>query len=159
VPKGTLEKYVGTYELAGTRMWIRLQDDHLTTQLAGQQPLRLFAESDTKFFLKVVDAQVEFEKDAGGRVTGATLHQNGMDRKAARTSGEIVGAPDHKEVTVAAATLSKYVGTYQLRPNIDLTITLDGSQLMAQMSGQPRFPIFAESDTRFFYRVVEATLE
>jgi hypothetical protein len=29
-------------------MWIRLQDDHLTTQLAGQPQLPIFAESETK---------------------------------------------------------------------------------------------------------------
>ena len=40
------------------------------------------------------------------------------------------------------------------------TITLDGGDhLMAQLTGQPKFPIFAESETLFFYKVVEATLE
>jgi len=30
---------------------------------------------------------------------------------------------------------------------------------MGQMSGQPKFPIFAETETLFFFKVVEATLE
>ena len=37
--------------------------------------------------------------------------------------------------------------------------SLDGIQLKAQLTGQPAFPIFAESETLFFYKVVEATLE
>ena len=41
----------------------------------------------------------------------------------------------------------------------ELVVTLDGSQLKAQLTGQPAFPIFAESETMFFYKVVEATLE
>jgi CubicO group peptidase (beta-lactamase class C family) len=155
-----LEKYVGTYEFGpGTNMWIRLQDDRLTTQLAGQRQLPMFAESETMFFLKVVDAQVEFLNDPGGAVTALVLHQNGRDQKAPRISGTIVGAPEHREITVPVSTLSKYTGTYQFRPNIELSITLDGNQLAAQMGGQPKFPIFAESATLFFFKAVDATLE
>ena len=160
LPAATLEKFVGTYELApGVSMWIRLQGDHLTTQLSGQGQLPMFAESATKFFLKAVDAQLEFVTGADGAVTAADLHQNGRDLNAARTSATVVGPPEHKEVAVPVDTLSKYAGTYQLGPGVELSITLDGSQLMAQLTGQQNFPIFAESATLFFYRVVDATLE
>ena len=37
----------------------------------------MYAESPTDFFLKIVDAQVVFRKDATGRVTGLILHQGG----------------------------------------------------------------------------------
>jgi D-alanyl-D-alanine-carboxypeptidase/D-alanyl-D-alanine-endopeptidase len=43
--------------------------------------------------------------------------------------------------------------------NALLSVTLVGNQLMAQLTGQPAFPIFAESETLFFYKVVDATLE
>jgi hypothetical protein len=46
-----------------------------------------------------------------------------------------------------------------MQPNVELSITLDGNQLMAQLTGQPKFPIFAESETLFFFKIVEATLE
>ena len=91
VPVGTLSKYVGTYEIApGVNMMIRLVGDHLTTQLTGQQQLAIFAESETKFFLKVVDAQVEFFTDPGGAVTHAVMFQNGRERKVPRTSATVV---------------------------------------------------------------------
>ena len=38
-------------------------------------------ESETKFFLKVVDAQVEFFKNDKGEVTHIILHQGGQDMK------------------------------------------------------------------------------
>jgi Domain of unknown function (DUF3471) len=38
-------------------------------------------------------------------------------------------------------------------------ITLEGSQLMTQATNQPKFPIFPESETKFFYKVVDAQLE
>jgi len=46
-----------------------------------------------------------------------------------------------------------------MAPNVELSITLDGTQLMAQLTGQQKFPVFAESATLFFYKVVDATLE
>jgi hypothetical protein len=160
VPVATLAKYVGTYELQpGVEMMIRLDGDHLTTQLTGQQQFPIFAESETKFFLKVVDAQVEFIKDASGAVTHAVMHQNGRDREVRRTSATVAPPPEHKEITVPATTLAGYVGTYQMQPNVELSITLDGNQLMAQLTGQPKFPVFAESETLFFFKIVEATLE
>src|SRR5215204_6543130 len=87
----TLSKYVGTYEVGpGVNMLIRLIGDHLTTQLTGQQQLPIFPESETKFFLNVVDAQVEFFTDAGGPVTHAVMYQNGRERKVSRTSASVV---------------------------------------------------------------------
>ena len=56
-------------------------------------------------------------------------------------------------------TLAKYVGTYELNPKFSIVITLEGSQLMAQATNQPKFPIFPESETKFFYKVVDAQLE
>jgi CubicO group peptidase (beta-lactamase class C family) len=160
LPVATLSKYVGTYELQpGANMMIRLDGDHLTTQLTGQPQFPIFAESETKFFLKVVDAQVEFIKDASGAVTHAVMHQNGRDREVKRTSATVAPRPEHKEITLPGSTLARYVGTYQMQPNAELSITLDGNQLMAQLTGQPKFPIFAESETLFFFKIVEATLE
>jgi len=41
----------------------------------------MFAESETMFFLKLVDAQIEFVKNEKGEVTNLVLHQNGRDVK------------------------------------------------------------------------------
>jgi len=39
-----------------------------------------------------------------------------------------------------------------------LTITREGARLFAQLTGQPRFEVFAESERKFFLKVVEAQL-
>ena len=36
------------------------------------------------FFYKVVDAQLEFGRDADDKVVAVVLHQNGRDRRASR---------------------------------------------------------------------------
>lgn len=62
------------------------------------------------------------------------------------------------EVALPVATLDRYVGVYELAPTFALTITRQGTQLMAQATNQPAFPIFAESDGEFFFKVVDAQL-
>ena len=86
----TLQKYVGTYDPGfGGRCFITLDGDQLLTQLTGQSKFPLFAETETKFFLKVVDAQVEFMKDNLGRITHMLHHQNGQELKWMRISDAI----------------------------------------------------------------------
>ena len=87
VPVATLQTYVGVYELRpGFQNTIRLADGQLTTQLTGQRALTLQAESETKFFLTEVNAQVEFIRDANGRVTDLVVYQNGRTRKVPRVA-------------------------------------------------------------------------
>jgi CubicO group peptidase (beta-lactamase class C family) len=80
-----LAEYAGTYEMApGMNMVITLDGDHLTSKLGPQPSIPMFAESETKFFVKVVDAELEFGRDDKGAVAYLVLHQNGRDMKAPR---------------------------------------------------------------------------
>ena len=46
-------------------------------ELTGQQFIEMYPESDTKFFYKAIDAQLEFKPDSGGGAESVTLFQNG----------------------------------------------------------------------------------
>jgi hypothetical protein len=50
----------------------------LKAQATGQPQFDLYAEKENVFFLKVVEAKVEFVKDAKGNVTELILYQNGQ---------------------------------------------------------------------------------
>lgn len=81
VEESFLKRLVGTYELMpGFELDVTTENGKLYAQATGQQRFRLFAESKTKYFLKVVKAQVEFDIDLNGdqSATQATLLQNGM---------------------------------------------------------------------------------
>lgn len=81
--RGNLAKYVGTYELAPkVNMAVTLDGDQLMTQLTGQGKLAIFPETETSFFLKEVEAQIEFGKD--DKAPFLVLHQGGRDQKAPR---------------------------------------------------------------------------
>jgi hypothetical protein len=51
-------------------------------QLTGQPLFQFYPESETRFFYKVVDAQLTFQKDGNGKVTSLILHQGGRDQTA-----------------------------------------------------------------------------
>jgi CubicO group peptidase (beta-lactamase class C family) len=73
----------------------------------------------------------------------------------------VFGAPyeipaERKEIHVAAKTLEKYVGQYQLTPQLVVKVTLEEGKLLAQVSTQPKLELFAESETVFFFKTVNA---
>ena len=155
-----LQRYVGTYQLApGVNMLITREGNQLSEKLGPQASYPIFPESPTTFFLKVVDAQIEFVSTTEGRVKALILHQGGRDQEAARVSDQAELPPARKEITVSPAILNRYVGNYELAPNVTVAITLEGGALMTQITGQPKFPLFAESETRFFLKVVDAQMD
>ena len=80
-----LAKYVGKYEMRPDFVLaITREGDKIFVQATGQERAQIFPMSDSEFFLKVVDAQITFHCDESGKVTGATLLQNGKDEPAKR---------------------------------------------------------------------------
>ena len=63
------------------------------------------------------------------------------------------------ELSVSDEVMQRYVGKYELAPNFILTIRHEPGQLYAQATGQPEFPIFPSSETKFYLKVVEAQVE
>lgn len=80
-----LTSYTGKYQLEpGAVLTVFTENHQLYVQLTGQNKIPLFAETEHKFYLKVVDAQLEFVKDAGGNISKAILYQNGSANDAPR---------------------------------------------------------------------------
>jgi len=73
-----MQKFTGEYQLApGFSITVTLENGHLMGQATGQGKFEMFAESANIFFLKIVDAKVEFIADPDGSITKMILHQNG----------------------------------------------------------------------------------
>ena len=116
----------------------------------------IFPESETEFFLKIVDAQITFVKNDKGKVTGLILHQGGQDTPANKISDKVPDA--RKAIELDTKILDNYIGKYELAPNFILTITKENGNLFAQATGQGKVGIFPESETKFFYKVVDAQI-
>jgi len=73
----------GTYELTPQfSLVVTVEDGHLVTQGTGQSSFSMLAESESKFFPKAFDAEIEFFKDDQGNVSYIVLRQNGHETKA-----------------------------------------------------------------------------
>jgi CubicO group peptidase (beta-lactamase class C family) len=157
LPATLLDDYVGTYKL-GDKFLLKIfrVNDGLFVQATGQGPIRIFPSAPNEFFAKAVRASASFTRDANGVVNGLVLHQNG-DRTARKLSASEL-PPELKEIAFDAAKSGDYVGKYQLDFGV-LDVALKSDHLEAQITGQGAVPIFASSEDKFFYKVVDAQLD
>lgn len=90
VPKAVLEKYVGTYRIAPNfDIWFTIDGTQLISQASRQPRFPLNAESESVFYTTAFESELEFQKDASGKVVSVTLRQNGGTVVAPRTSDSV----------------------------------------------------------------------
>lgn len=78
-----MQPFTGEYEIQpGFSLMVTLENGHLMTQATGQTKVEIYPESEMKFFLKVVDAQIEFQRNKDGKVDSLILFQNGAEIRA-----------------------------------------------------------------------------
>ncbi len=71
----------------------------------------------------------------------------------------VILASERKEVSVSPTVLADYAGKYQLTPTLDNVITVEDGHLMTKLGDQPKLQLYAESDSKFFLKVVDAEVE
>jgi CubicO group peptidase (beta-lactamase class C family) len=80
-----LQQYAGSYSFnSKVTVVVSREGDNLFVQLTGQPKFQIFPESKNKFFLTVVDAEIEFISDGTGQISKAILYQNGEVHNAPR---------------------------------------------------------------------------
>lgn len=62
------------------------------------------------------------------------------------------------KVEVDERTLARYVGQYELSPGLEFKVTLVDGDLAVKLGDQPRFPVYPESESTFFFEVVDAQI-
>ena len=154
-----LDRYTGVYRIDETTTRVVTREgDRLFTQRTGGEKLEALPLAESEFFYRDSLERASFRRDAAGKVTGMVLHRRqGGDEEAVKTDE----APPAKRVAVRVepAVLASYVGEYELFPGFTIVVTQEGVKLFAQATGQPRFELFAESETKFFLDVVDAQVD
>ena len=87
----SFDPFVGQYQDAGDPDFIFSffrEGDKFYGQATDQDRFEIFPASETRFFLKVFNAHVDFIRDAGGKVTSIVWHQGGRDYPAKKTSDQ-----------------------------------------------------------------------
>ena len=166
VDPDTLEAYVGIYASPrGTTIEVTRRASRLFARVVGQPDFEIQGEGQDRFFYAVVPAQISFSMQ-GGSAEALMLHQHGRTSTFRRTSresaAELVEAVELRRaeqerprtpVRLSAETLARYVGRYDMSETNRLIVTLEGDRLFGEMTGQRRFEMFAEAETRFFLTV------
>lgn len=85
VPNEILSQYTGTYQAdPQMKVMVFLEGNKLMVNPEGQPPAQLFPESENLFFFKIMDAKIEFVKDASGKVEKLLFREGGRTMEAGK---------------------------------------------------------------------------
>ncbi len=159
----TIAQYVGTYAVTGQPLTLTIARgaNGLTVQLTGQPAVRMYASSKDHFYLKIAPANIDFNRNGSGDVSGLIVHQAGVTLIAVKPGVPQTTPQPSPSPTVVldTATLDSYAGTYLVQPGVVFTVKRDGDKLMVQLTGQPFFQVFPSSKDHFYYTVVTAQID
>ncbi len=118
------DRYEGTYSLdTGMVIKITRKKDKLMGEAVGQAKFELFPESETKFFVKIADAQITFHPEKEGKVQRFTLHMGGQDEEGKRV----------ESTELTSAQLAEYPGEYYSEElGTTYVLVAEGKKLVAQ---------------------------
>jgi CubicO group peptidase (beta-lactamase class C family) len=95
----------------------------------------------------------------GDRDLAIANYKKSLELNPQNSSGaEALKRLENPPAKVDAATLEKYVGTYELGPGFNIVVTREGDTLFGQATGQPKFEMAADSPTEFHLLVVPAKI-
>lgn len=155
--EATLNQYVGIYTNDKKReVTITREGTQLSAMLSGSGSRKMFPIEKDKFILEDAFMYATFSRDDKGKVVSFVSDDRGKLDTWNLTEKKI---EEKKSITVDEAILEKYVGQYELQPGFIITFTREGNRLFTQATGQPKFEVFAESETKFFLKVVDAQVE
>jgi pimeloyl-ACP methyl ester carboxylesterase len=84
LPPATLQTFAGDYQFFQRTITLSVNGNRLALRLPDMPDKPLFAASESRFFVRTTGTELEFEKDASGRVTQLIIHN---------TDGNVIKCP------------------------------------------------------------------
>lgn len=159
IDAATLEEYEGVYRIdkEAARV-LRVVDGKLTSQRTGGSAYALIPIAKDVFLFDEGLSRMAFARDAAGAISAMRFFADDEgEGEVVKRSDEPMPA-ERDPVALPKPALERLVGKYAHRGML-MTVALEGEKLTAQLAGQPAFEIFAESPTKFFFKIVEASLD
>lgn len=159
VPRAVLEGYAGAYRFApGAELYVRFDErgGWLTSQLGPTVRFRMYADSDTSFYLKRIPTRFAFRTDASGAVEAAVLNpgprQRVMPRAGDETPDPHLPTPEILDLPLTAEELAVYEGAWLLDGvgrTIELEIHGSDGRLTGRLVGGTTFRLRYQGDHAF----------
>ena len=171
---GTLNDYTGSFEVnrEAVRLiknftdekqyrYIFIEGDSLKIQKTGGGKFTLKSYGKDKFFIEDSDKRFDFIRDSKGKITSLDVYTYPINFGPHDICQKVnVAMPiEKKEISVPEEILKPYEGEYELMPGFNLKIFVENGNLFIQATGQDKYQLFPESNTKYFMKVVDAQAE
>ncbi len=157
LPEKELDEYVGVYQINKdeTRSVVR-EGNSLFTLRSGSRKLEAFNRSVDTFFYKKSFTWFTFERDKKtGNVIGMTMNSLSGKDYAKKTGKKPV---IKKAVKIDESVYNRYTGRFKMA-GFDIVILVREGKIFAQPTGQSEMELFPLSETRFFFKDIDAEIE
>ena len=153
VSEEKMKQWVGTYEFGdGVIRYLTFEDGRLFSQREGSENLALVTVGEDAYYFEESFTNYKFGKEDGLKVA----YFNSRIRQSKGLESDKKAPPAKESITLDASVIEKYIGTYELQPGFTIEITTEGNQIFGTPTGQPKAELFAENETTFFLKVVQA---
>lgn len=150
-----LKKYEGVYQIKeGDKRTIVLKGDRLVAKRNNSRVFNLTPVGKDEFIFEGTLTRLKFKKKKGISITS-----DGEETISIKTDEKPNLEENSKDVKVSTEILKQYTGVYEVRPGMDMTISVEDGQLMGQPSGQGKVKLYARSETVFYPKEVPASVE
>lgn len=141
--------------------YIFIDGDSLKIQKTGGGKFTLKSYGKDKFFIEDSDIRFDFIRDNKGKITALDVYTYPINFGPHDICQKVnVTMPvEKKEISVPEEILKPYTGEYELMPGFNLKIFVENGNLFIQATGQDKYQLFPESNTKFFMKVVDAQAE
>lgn len=152
----TLQSHAGVYEFEdGSVRSIIFEDGILYSQRQGSSRFKLIPMAENRFAFENSFSSLEFIDDRDSKKI--VVFKNRIDEVRGVKTDKVIA--EKEEITLTPEKMEPFVGEYEIQPGFSLKVTLENGHLMTQATGQEKFEIFPESDSKFFLKVVDAQIE
>jgi CubicO group peptidase (beta-lactamase class C family) len=151
------KQFTGIYDFDGVKRTVRLEDGKLSAQREGGPEFALLPFAKDEFVYDKAFSRLKFRRGSSGAIESVVAISRGQR---AETGKRVADAPARRKViTLSEEKLDRMLGVYELEPGVQFTITREGAHIFMQATGEGLAEAFAESETKFFFKVVDAQIE
>ncbi len=155
--EAALKEYQGIYVSEENKeAKIVMEEGKLAAARSGGSRRTMIPVEKDMFLIENSFTSLKFSRDPAGKIIMATFDDRGDVTEWKKSDKSL---EEKKVVAVDEAKLDKYVGEYEIQPGFSIAFTREGARLFTQATGQPKFEIFAETESKFFLKVVDAQVE
>jgi len=154
-----LREYTGVYAIDDkSERVVTMREKKLYSMRTGSSKFEIVPYAEDAFYFEGTLTRVKFLRDGNGKIVASeSIGRDWLPSRATKTDKPIPA--ETKEIEIEAAVFDVYVGEYELAPGFVIKVWREEKRFKAQATGQPPFDLFAESERKFFLKVVDAKIE